>query len=176
MRRTMLSGIFWLGWTVAAICGCKNGGGSVDDTALTAPTGNSLSGVWTGTISRAGGAPPIELRMEATQNDQRFFGPMTLTLGNVTLRGNVEANMGGSPVQLFFPIDLRDTAALPNCTVRSGGSNVANPVFAGVERNTRSMTSSPTTMQYFNCQGFVEPDLPANFRAETGVQVTLTKQ
>ena len=75
-----------------------------------------------------------------------------------------------------LPIEVRDAAALPNGNIRSGASNFANPSFSGVERTTRNMTSNMTAMQYFNCQGFVEPDALQNFRTETSVQVTLTKQ
>jgi hypothetical protein len=66
----------------------------------------------------------------------------------------------------FAPIDIREVSILPNCNVRSGADGPVR--FTNINEGTRSTT---TTLQYNSCQGFVEPEPPTNFRAET-VQIT----
>lgn len=166
--------ILLAGVLLAVTAGCKGKGGSSGN-SLTSPSSTTLSGTWTGTLSRPSGFAPITVQWVATHSGENLTGPVTLTSGNTSVTYPLNANVRGGGEQgynIFWDFRLQPGGAvnLPNCSINSSGAGVT-----GLREPVTTMTSSTFRMEYFSCQGFVEPDPPSNSRSEE-TRLTLTKQ
>jgi hypothetical protein len=128
-------------------------------------------------MSRPSGFSTVAVRWEATHRGQEFAGPATFALGNVSIRGRLEGNLRGQrgePATFFFNIRAEGDPNLPNCSIRDGGTG-QGPTVENVRDTSTTLTTNTFTIQYFSCQGFVEPDPDRTGRSED-TQLTLTKQ
>jgi hypothetical protein len=173
--------------TVAALGMFVGGSVACRGDSKTSPTVTAaLEGPWTGTLSRPNGLAPIAVRWEATQKEtngvRELTGPMTLTIGAVSVTFSISAvlagnNDSGFSVHVILTAPAGSIATLPNCAIFTGASESVDstsrlkaPFSAGATISTNGFT-----LRYSNCQGFMEPDPPSTSRIEA-TQLNLTKQ
>lgn len=157
--------------------GCQKSSSGSDSGSPTAPGGSSgLSGTWTGTLSRPGGLAPIAVRWEATRTDGPMTGPITLTNGSSSVTFPLVASVAGpktsvTSIHFSFSVNAGSIATLPNCSIKSNESieatNLKEPI--------TTITTAPFRLSYNQCQGFLDPVPPGNFRTES-TQLVITKQ
>lgn len=155
---------------LVASVGCSGGGNSANSPV--SPSNTTLLGVWTGTVTRPAGFPPLSVRWETpTLNDYSLTGPLTLTNGSgvsvtVTGQGNTAGNDRlGYTIHMSFQSD----AVSPNCTVRGNttGSQTGDPFPAPY----KSISVPAFNVTYASCGALVGQ----NNLQETA-QLSLTKQ
>ena len=157
---------------LAAGCsGCGSGSGT-----STAPSGNTLTGAWTGTLSRPDGLAPIAVRWQATRTDGPMSGPMTLTNGSSSVTFQLVGVTAGpgtsvSSIHFNFGVNAGAIATLPTCSILANDSVDAKDL----REPLTTITTTPFTLNYFQCQGFVDPLPLSTFRTES-TQLVMTKQ
>lgn len=155
-------------------CGGGGGGGS-DAPSLLGPSNATLSGTWTGSLSRPSGLAPITVRWIATHSGGTLSGPITLTNGAGSITYPVTANISGGPQGgQGYSINLNMAVSggasnLPACGINGG------PQFSGLTAPVTSMTSNVFNIEYNDCRGFVDPPPPRTGLTEA-TQMNLTKQ
>ncbi len=154
------------------LSGC-GGGGSGNNSPSTpfAPTG-ATPDTWVGTLSRPAGLAPIAVQWVVTQTNQDISGTVTLMNGSTSVSFPLGATLSGSNTDgynLFWNLNGRP-ANLPNCSIIGNG-----PAAKGLKAPITTLTSDAFTVNYNNCQGFVEPDPLSNFHSES-TQFALKKQ
>ena len=152
--------------------GCKKSG---SDTSTNPSGTSSLSGTWTGTLSRPDGLAPIAVRWEATRTDGPMSGPITLTNGSSSVTFPLSAAVSGpgsSVTSIHFNIGTTagSIPTLPACSILANDSVDAS----GLKEPITTITTNVFTMNYGQCQGFVDPVTNTNFRTES-TQLTITK-
>lgn len=169
---------------VALIATACHGGGSSEGgpppTGFVTPDTTTLSGTWTGTLSRPSGLPSMLARWEVTHLGQSLSGPMTLTNGSTTVTFPLTASLGGgadfSNTNPVYRLNLRFSflagavANLPNCSIASDDAH-----YDGLKVSDRSFTTPPFTIHYNSCDGFVDPPRPLRNQLDETTQLALAR-
>jgi hypothetical protein len=178
MKKLLVCLVFGLSLIACKGGGSDGSGGGKNDAPITPTSPSSgTDGPWTGTLTRPNGNAAMTVSWQASQNGQFLTGPMTLTVNGrsavVTGSGEVAGNQG-SGYTIFM--SLRATAGqvpgLPNCSIIGG--TLARPGVS-IPAPFRTIASAPVTMNYTDCQGFMDPP-PQRTNVEESGQLTLTKQ
>jgi hypothetical protein len=156
---------------LAGLCACGAGGSR---SPLTQPSSTALSGTWVGTLSRPGGLPSISVRWVVTQSGTAMSGPMTLTSGTGSITFDVPGEVSGNSDAYDFVLFLtRSTrpATIPSCSLQQS----LNAQAKGLRSPVTAITTDPFTLQYSECQGFMDPPPQRTGFSET-TQLSITKQ
>ena len=156
--------------------GSGSGSGSGSGGSPTAPSGStSLSGTWTGTLSRPDGLTPIGVRWQVTHSGT-LSGPMTLTNGSSSVTFTVQGVPSGpgtsiASIHFNFTAEAGTITTLPNCRISASTSADAT----GLREPITVMTTGAFTVSYNQCQGFLAPPAFSTFLSESTV-LSITTQ
>ena len=162
---------------VSISCG---GGGSNSANSPTSPSNTPVLGVWTGTLTRPGGNPPLSIRWETpTLNDYKFSGPLTLSNGQgVSVQATGEGGTAGNDNQGYkILVWFQSDAVAPNCTVRGNSegaqSQSSTPQGDPFPAPYTTITVSAFNITYVGCTALLGP---TGLNLAETVQLRLVKQ
>jgi hypothetical protein len=164
--------LFLGSFTFAAACG---GGNHMKDSPI-APGSTTVTGIWTGALTRPNGLGTITLKWDTSSSTNGMSGPMTLTNAanvSVTIKANGQVggnDTGGYRIRMDFSSNAGDIPGFPSCTVGGSTQNTDDTFPSPYNK----ITVAAFQITYLKCNGFVDPTPPRDNVQEV-VQLSLSK-